>query len=348
MLRDWGSWDAAFNAVTAELRGKLPRHRLRACDARLRADAGQRHVLGRGRRQHAGAARRPCAGADQRRLRHALRQAHADDGTQGDRVRDRRRRPDDAGRTSTACSDADSSITHVGLIHCETSTGILNPLPEIAAVVARHGKSLIVDAMSSFAAIAIDARTTPFDALIAASGKCRRRPAGHGLRVRPPRALEQCAGRSTSLSPRPPRSVDLHGADDAVALYAADARRRRLQRGARPACAPRADSRPGSRATRRTARRSSPGMSELGFRTFLEARDSGADHRDLPRAGRPALHVQGVLRARPRQGLHPLSGQAHAARDLPRRLHRRDRSRRNAPGSQRGARRAVRKWGSGA
>ena len=33
----------------------------------------------------------------------------------------------------------DPSITHVSLIHCETSTGMLNPLPEIAAVVARHG-----------------------------------------------------------------------------------------------------------------------------------------------------------------------------------------------------------------
>jgi 2-aminoethylphosphonate-pyruvate transaminase len=55
----------------------------------------------------------------------------------------------------------DRSITHVGLIHCETSTGILNPLHDIATVVAGHGCRLIVDAMSSFAALPIDASATP-------------------------------------------------------------------------------------------------------------------------------------------------------------------------------------------
>jgi 2-aminoethylphosphonate-pyruvate transaminase len=99
---------------------------------------------------------------------------------------------------------ADPSITHVGLIHCETSTGILNPLPEIAGVVQRHGKSLIVDAMSSFAAIGIDARTTPFDALIAASGKCVEGPPGMGFVFVRRSVLERCAGNSTSLS------LDLH------------------------------------------------------------------------------------------------------------------------------------------
>src|SRR4029077_20310410 len=95
---------------------------------------------------------------------------------------------------------ADPTITHVGLIHWETSTGILNPLPEIAAVVARHGKRLIVDAMSSFAAIGIDARTLPFDALIAASGKCIEGPPGMGFVLARRSALEQCAGTSSSLS----------------------------------------------------------------------------------------------------------------------------------------------------
>ena len=76
MLRDWGSWDSSFNAVTADVRRKLARHHPRPRHARLRADAGQRHVFHRGGRQHAGAARRPRAGADQRRVRHAPREAH--------------------------------------------------------------------------------------------------------------------------------------------------------------------------------------------------------------------------------------------------------------------------------
>src|SRR5207302_10059162 len=98
----------------------------------------------------------------------------------------------------------DPSITHVGLIHCETSTGILNPLSDIAATVARHGKSLIVDAMSSFGALPIDARTTRFDALIGASGKCVEGPPGMGFVFVRRLLLEQCAGRSTSLA------LDLH------------------------------------------------------------------------------------------------------------------------------------------
>ena len=57
MLRDWGSWDANFNAVTGEVRKKLVAIIHGARHARLRPDAGQRHVLGRGGDQHAGPAR---------------------------------------------------------------------------------------------------------------------------------------------------------------------------------------------------------------------------------------------------------------------------------------------------
>jgi 2-aminoethylphosphonate-pyruvate transaminase len=95
---------------------------------------------------------------------------------------------------------ADASVTHVALIHCETSTGILNPLPEIAQVVARHGKHLIVDAMSSFGALAVDAQQVPFDALIAASGKCLEGVPGMGLVFARKEALDNAAGNSHSLA----------------------------------------------------------------------------------------------------------------------------------------------------
>jgi 2-aminoethylphosphonate-pyruvate transaminase len=100
--------------------------------------------------------------------------------------------------------DRDTSITHVGLIHCETSTGILNQLPEIAEIVAQRKSGLIVDAMSSFGAIEIDARRIPIDALVAASGKCIEGPPGMGFVFVRKSVLERCAGRSTSLS------LDLH------------------------------------------------------------------------------------------------------------------------------------------
>jgi 2-aminoethylphosphonate-pyruvate transaminase len=94
-----------------------------------------------------------------------------------------------------------ASITHVALVHCETSTGVLNPLHEISEVVSRHRKSLLVDAMSSFAAVPIEGE---FDALVAASGKCLEGPPGMGFALLRRNALERCAGNSHSLV------LDLH------------------------------------------------------------------------------------------------------------------------------------------
>ncbi|WP_223488085.1 2-aminoethylphosphonate--pyruvate transaminase [Pseudomonas sp. A-RE-19] len=95
---------------------------------------------------------------------------------------------------------ADASITHVALIHCETSTGILNPLADIAHVIAQHGKHLIIDAMSSFGALPIDAQQVPFDALIAASGKCLEGVPGMGFVFARKETLANAAGNSHSLA----------------------------------------------------------------------------------------------------------------------------------------------------
>jgi 2-aminoethylphosphonate-pyruvate transaminase len=98
----------------------------------------------------------------------------------------------------------DTSISHVILIHCETGAGVLNPLQAIADVCAAHDKGLIVDAMSSFGALEIDARKTRFDALIAASGKCLEGVPGMGFVFIRKTVLDACAGRSQSLA------MDLH------------------------------------------------------------------------------------------------------------------------------------------
>ena len=93
------------------------------------------------------------------------------------------------------------SITHVALVHCETSTGVLNPLHEIAEIVKRHKRSLVLDAMSSFAAVEIRGE---FDALVAASGKCLEGPPGMGFALIRKASLEKCAGNAHSLV------LDLH------------------------------------------------------------------------------------------------------------------------------------------
>ncbi len=95
---------------------------------------------------------------------------------------------------------ADTSITHVVLIHCETGAGVLNPMQEVADVCAEFNKGLIVDAMSSFAALEIDARKTRFDALIAASGKCLEGVPGMGFVFIRTDVLDKCAGQSQSLA----------------------------------------------------------------------------------------------------------------------------------------------------
>lgn len=95
---------------------------------------------------------------------------------------------------------ADKAITHVALIHCETSTGILNPLQDIAQVVKNHGKRLIIDAMSSFGALPINAPAVPFDALIAASGKCLEGVPGIGFVFADKQALAAARGNCHSLA----------------------------------------------------------------------------------------------------------------------------------------------------
>jgi 2-aminoethylphosphonate-pyruvate transaminase len=203
MLRDWGSWDAAFNAVTADVRRKLLAiihgEDTHVCvplqgSGTFSVEAAVNTLVPRD-----GHVLVLINGAYGTRLARLTRMMGRRLST-FETAEDVPTTPEDVDRLLAA----DPSITHVGLIHCETSTGILNPLAGIAAVVARHGKSLIVDAMSSFAAIPIDAASVPFDALIAASGKCVEGPPGMGFVFVRRAALEQCAGNSTSLS------LDLH------------------------------------------------------------------------------------------------------------------------------------------
>ena len=202
MLRDWGSWDADFIAKTAFLRRQLlaivngedthvvvplqgsGTFSVEAAVATLvppPSQGGHLLVLDNG--------------AYCKRLgkvatlmgRRATILPHAEDEAVSPEALDAKLR-------------ADPSITHVGLIHCETGTGVLNPLRAIGEVCARHGKGLIVDAMSSFAALPIDTRKVKFDALVAASGKCLEGVPGMGFVFIRKAVLAGCEGRSHSLA----------------------------------------------------------------------------------------------------------------------------------------------------
>jgi 2-aminoethylphosphonate-pyruvate transaminase len=203
MLRDWGSWDVDFNTITGRIRERLLQvvhgtgthecvpmqgsgtFSVEAAIGTLVPGTG--HVLV------------PLNGAYCQRIAKMCR-------VLGRKITT----IDYAENAQVVASDieralaSDPTITHVALVHCETSTGILNPLQDIAQVVARHGKGLIVDAMSSFGALEIDARVTPFDAVVAASGKCLEGPPGMGFVIVRRAALERAEGNCHSLA------LDLH------------------------------------------------------------------------------------------------------------------------------------------
>ena len=67
---------------------------------------------------------------------------------------------------------SDSAITHVGVIHCETTTGILNPIVPIGEIVKNAARVFIVDAMSSFGGMPIDFKAAGIDFLISSANKC--------------------------------------------------------------------------------------------------------------------------------------------------------------------------------
>jgi len=95
---------------------------------------------------------------------------------------------------------SDPDITHVLVVHCETTSGILNPIEEIAGVVAGHERSLIIDAMSAFGAIPLSAKGVRFDAVMASSNKCLEGVPGMGFAIIRKSVLEASQGNAHSLS----------------------------------------------------------------------------------------------------------------------------------------------------
>jgi len=95
---------------------------------------------------------------------------------------------------------ADTTITHVAIVHCETTTGLLNPIAEVGRVVKSHRRAYIVDAMSSFAAIPIDFAAAGIDYLISAANKCIEGVPGFSFVICRREALLACEGYARCLS----------------------------------------------------------------------------------------------------------------------------------------------------
>jgi len=200
MLRDWGSWDGAFNQVTAEVRQNL---------------------LDMAGVQDDSFACVPLQGSGSYSVEAALATAIPRDGkalvlmngAYGQRAT---KTLDYLGRAYITLDKGDylppqpdevdallnenPDVTHVFLVHCETSSGILNPLREIADVVKKHGKSLIIDAMSTFGAVPVTVKDIAFDVLVSSANKCIEGIPGFGFVIIRRSVLECAKGRANSLS----------------------------------------------------------------------------------------------------------------------------------------------------
>ena len=95
---------------------------------------------------------------------------------------------------------ADPTITHVAMVHGETTTGMLNPLAEVAAVVKGAGRRFIVDAMSTFGGMPMDIGELGIDFLVSSANKCIQGVPGFGFVLARREEFLQCRGNSPSLS----------------------------------------------------------------------------------------------------------------------------------------------------
>ncbi|MBE0454682.1 MAG: 2-aminoethylphosphonate--pyruvate transaminase [Roseovarius sp.] len=199
MLRDLGSWDSDFRAMTARLRATLvallgPGGADFTCVPMQGSGSFVVEAMLGTLVPRTGKALVLANGAYGLRAAAALRQMG-----RAVEVLDKGDYLPPRGAEVTALLARDPSITHVIAIHCETSSGILNPLSEIAEAVAEAGRRLLVDSMSAFGAVALP-KGLPFDALVSSANKCIEGVPGFGFALVRRGVLEAAQGNAHSLA----------------------------------------------------------------------------------------------------------------------------------------------------
>jgi len=204
MSRDWGSWDSDFRAMTRTLRAKLleivedtrgefecvPMQGsgtfvVEAMLGTLLSKKSKTLVLSNG--------------AYGKRVVQTLERIGRDYLVidKGDYLPPR-------GPEVAAALAADPDISHVVVVHCETSSGILNPIEEIAEVVQAAGRSLLIDSMSGFGGLPLTVDGLRFDAVVSSANKCIEGVPGFGFALVRRNVLTEAKGCCHSLS------LDLH------------------------------------------------------------------------------------------------------------------------------------------
>jgi len=199
MLRDWGSWDGEFRAMTARLRAGLlaligddpafdcvpiqgsGTFAVEAMLGTLVARDGKVLVLANG-------AYGQRIGQTLDYLGRAYQMID-----KGDYL------PPRGAEVAAALAD-DPAITDVVVVHCETSSGILNPIAEIADAVEAAGRRLLIDSMSAFGALPLDPTEIRYEAFVSSANKCIEGVPGFGFVIARKEALERAKGNAHSLS----------------------------------------------------------------------------------------------------------------------------------------------------
>lgn len=204
MLRDWGSWDGDFRAVTAEMRKMLLEM---INDTKGEFDCVPMQGSGTFSVEAMLASFTPrdgkvlvlSNGAYGKRIAQTLDYLNRDHVVidKGDYMPPR-------GEEVTAALRADPAISHVVVVHCETSSGILNPVAEISQAVYAEGRKLLIDSMSAFGAIPLDVGEIRYQAMVSSANKCIEGVPGFGFVIARKDELQAAKGRSHSLS------LDLH------------------------------------------------------------------------------------------------------------------------------------------
>lgn len=201
MLHDAGSWHFEFNALVASVRERLLKL------AGVARESGWETVLLQGSGTFGvEAVFQTCVPPDGK-------VAVLTNGAYGDRIiqmlkhariahavlRMAEDQPADAAALDALLSN-DKAVTHVAVVHCETTTGILNPIEALGRVCRKHGKINIVDAMSSFGAMPIDLEACGIDFLISSANKCIEGVPGFSFVICRRAVLLGCEGYARSLS----------------------------------------------------------------------------------------------------------------------------------------------------
>lgn len=200
MLRDWGSWDGDFRAMTRDMRNRLlaligpgadafdcvpiqgsGSYCVEAMLGTFVPRDGKVLVLANGAYGLRAAQTMACIGRDYHLL------------DKGDYLPPR-------GDEVTEILADDPTITHVLIIHCETSSGILNPLQELADAARAAGRKVLIDSMSAFGAIECDAQKIGYTAMVSSANKCIEGVPGFGFVIARKDEIIAAKGNCHSLS----------------------------------------------------------------------------------------------------------------------------------------------------